>query len=158
VFAWHFGARLDAYDHVVGKHLLNERYPWPPHRRRGGRVATLRLVHPKAPHLMGFERGPSARSVRLRGTRARILFGLNLSGPVQITIHASAPGADPVQVLIKVNGHYLAREIVPRGGKRITGRLAHPVRGTNTLDITAPDGAVLRTVKLRHLGWRIRTP
>ncbi len=160
MYAWHHGARLDAYDHVVGKHLLNERYPWPRHRRRGGRVATLRLTRATAtaPNMIGFVEGPSARSVRLRGTHARILFGLNLTGSVQITVHASAPGADPVEVLIKVNGHYLAREKVPHSGKRIGGRITHPARGTNTLDITAPNGAVLRYVKLRHLGWNTRTP
>jgi hypothetical protein len=158
VFAWIHGARLDAYDQVVGKHLLNERYPWPPHRRRGGRVTTMRLHRPTAPHLIGFARGPLARSVRLRRTGARILFGLNLTGPVQITVHASAPGTDPVEVGLRVNGRYLAREKVGPGGRRITGRVARPARGTNTLDVIAPDGAVLRYVRFRHQGWRIRTP
>jgi len=158
VYAWIHGARLDAYDHVVGKHMLNERYPWPPHRRRGGRVTTLRLHRPTAPHLIGFVRGPSTRSVRLRGTHARILFGLNLTGPVQVTVHAGAPGNEPVEVLARVNGRYLARARVDHRGRRLSGRVARPARGTNTLDIVAPDGAVLRYVRFRHHGWRIRTP
>jgi len=158
VFAWRYGVPLSAYDHVVGKHLLNERFPWPPHRRRGGRVATLRLNHPNAPHLVGFERGPSARSVRFRGTRARILLGLNLTGRVQVTVHASAPGSEPVEVLLRVNGHTLARARVDRHGRRISGPLAYPARGTNTLDIIAPSGTVLRYVRMRHAGWNIRTP
>jgi len=123
-FAWRHGVELGAYDRLVGVHVLGETYPG-----LNSYPDKLRDTIP-APGAM------TAPSVQL-------LVGLNRTGTVALRVPVEGAG----QVAVTWNGGATAaRDIAGRGTVELAG-LA-PLRGINTLEITAPIGTRISAIEI----------
>jgi hypothetical protein len=127
-FAWRHGVGLDAYDRVVGVHVLGETYPGLnsfPDRLRDAIPAPGRL---------------SSSSVRL-------LVGLNRRGTVSLRVPIQRTGEGSSLVTITWNGNATAtRDIAGSGTVDLAGLT--PLRGINTLEIRAPIGTVIAPIEI----------
>lgn len=146
-FARARGVPPEAYDYVVGVHLLEERFPGlncdpkPPRQR-------LRLSS-QPRRLVGLARAAES-DVVLTGDRARVLLGFNRHGPVEIELGGIvAPAGNPsVEVVLDFNGEPIASAWI--GGERasIRGTARELRRGVNVLEVGAPAGTRFRWLEL----------
>lgn len=146
-FARGLGVSAEVYDHVVGVHLLEERFPGlncdpkPPRQR-------LRLSS-QPRRLVGLARAAES-DVVLTGDHARVLLGFNRHGPVEIELGGIVPpaGAPSAQVALELDGRPIASGRI--GGERasIRGTARELRRGVNVLRIEAPAGTRVRWLEL----------
>lgn len=147
LFARVHGVTAEAYDSVVGVHLLEERFPGlncdpkPPRQR-------LRLSS-QPRRLSGFVAGEQ-NAMRLAGERGRILLGFNRFGPIEVEIGGIVPPAavPTAQVVLRFNGDEIARAAPGGGPSSVSGTARELRRGVNTLEVEAPAGTQLRWLEV----------
>jgi hypothetical protein len=123
-FAWRHGVGLDAYDRVVGVHVLGETYP-------GLNSFPDRL------------RDTIPAPGRLTSSSVRLLVGLNRRGTVSLRVSIQGTG----QVAVVWNGDAtVTRDIAGSGTVDLAGLT--PLRGINTLEIRAPIGTVISPIEI----------
>jgi hypothetical protein len=147
MFALEHGVRAEAYDHVVGVHLLEERFPGlncdpKPARQR------LRLSS-QPRRLAGLAKGPEG-DVVVAGASARVLLGFNRYGPVELELGGIAPpaGSASVEVALRFDGVEIARDRIGAERSSIGGTARGLRRGVNVLEVEAPAGTRLRWLEL----------
>jgi hypothetical protein len=124
VFAWRHGVDLDAYDRLVGVHVLGETYPG-----LNSYPDKLRDTIP----------APGAMTGPIR----RVLVGLNRRGTIALRVPISGTG----RVAVTWNGDAGAeRDIAGAATIELAG-LA-PLRGINTLEIRAPPGTTISAIEV----------
>jgi hypothetical protein len=124
VFAWRHAVDLDAYDRLVGVHVLGETYPGLnsyPDKLRDVIAAPGRMATP----LM------------------RLLVGINRRGTIALRVPVEAAG----DVAVTWNdGVTAARHIEGRGAIELSG--LSPRREINSLEIRAPIGTLVAPIEL----------
>jgi hypothetical protein len=146
-FARAHGVPPEAYDTIVGVHLLEERFPGlncdpkPPRQR-------LRLSS-QPRRLSGFVAGEQG-SVRLAGERGRVLLGFNRHGPVEVELGGivAPAGAASTEVVLRFNGAEVARARPHGDSASVAGTARELRRGVNTLEVEAPPGTELRWLEV----------
>jgi hypothetical protein len=124
VFAWRHGVDLDAYDRLVGVHVLGETYPG-----LNSYPDKLRDTIP----------APGAMTGPIR----RVLVGLNRGGTVALRVPITGTG----RVAVTWNGEAGAeRDITGAGTIDLAGLV--PLRGINTLEIRAPSGTAIAAIEI----------
>jgi hypothetical protein len=124
VFAWRHAVDLDAYDRLVGVHVLGETYPG------------LNSFPDKLRDLL-------AAPGRMAGPSVRVLVGINRRGTV--TLRVPVEGA--AQVAVTWNGAAAVARDAPAHGVVELASLV-PRRGINTLEIGAPAGTVIGPIEI----------
>ncbi len=149
VFAARYGAALDAYDSVVGVHLLGELYPGL-NSFRGKRFQRVKLSSTASPFLRGIARSDKPSSGRLSGHHATVFLPFNRRGPVGFTLAASSgqPGTK-AEVVMRFNGKEIARQFVMSKPARLTAKVPRVRRGMNVLMISAPVGTYVYWLDVR---------
>lgn len=128
VFAWRHGVDLDAYDRLVGVHVLGETYPG-----LNSYPDKLRDTIP----------APAPAPGSMTGPVWRVLVGLNRRGTVALRVPVTGTG----HVAVTWNGDAGAeRDIAGAGTIELAG-LA-PLRGINTLEIRAPPGTAIAAIEI----------
>jgi hypothetical protein len=125
VFAWRHGVDRDAYDRLVGVHLLGDTYPGLnsyPDKLRDSIPAPGRMTAPSL----------------------RVLVGINRRGTIALRVPVE--GAGPIAVTWN-DGATASRDIAGRGEIELAG--LPPLRETNTLEIRAPVGTVIGAIEIR---------
>jgi hypothetical protein len=125
VFAWRHAVALDAYDRLVGVHVLGDTYPG---------------LNSYPDKLRDAIAGPG----RMTAPTVRLLVGINRRGTVALRVPIEATG----EVAVRWNDDVTAtRHIDGRGAVELTGLV--PRREINTLEIRAPIGSAVAPIEIR---------
>ena len=124
VFAWRHGVDLDAYDRIVGVHVLGDTYPG---------------LNSYSDKLRDTIPAPG----RMTAPRVRLQIGVNRRGTVALRVPVECTG----EVRVRWNGGAAVdRHVAGRATVELAGRV--PLRGTNTLEIEAPIGTVIAPIEI----------
>jgi hypothetical protein len=132
LFALRHGTSLEAYDHVVGPHVLTEAYPGSGGSPRLKQRVPLRGDEPT---LRGFEVAPDG--ARLVDGKGRVLVGINKRhGPVFLTARMRRAA----EVKMWFNGEAVGVVYGPNEARTALDDLE---RGVHEVEIEAPAGTVI---------------
>jgi len=124
VFAWRHGVDLDAYDQIVGVHVLGDTYPG---------------LNSYSDKLRDTIPAPG----RMTAPRVRLQIGVNRRGTVALRVPVEGTG----EVRVRWNGGAaVERDVSGRATVELAGLV--PLRGTNTLEIEAPIGTVIAPIEI----------
>ena len=155
-FAERHGRDMEAYDQVVGVHLLGETFPGL-NSTRPRTEEHLKLHQLHGPLRQGFKGGgPDGALVIPRGW-ARLFVGLNRKGGVRVVLTMWHPrGAAAGELVLRWNGREAARAVATAEPQAIELLAPEVRRGVNVLEIEAPPGTLASLIDLYALDARAK--
>ncbi len=148
-FAERYRRDLDAYDQVVGVHLLGETFPGL-NSTRPRTDEHLRINQLPAQLRRGFRGGGPDGAVIIASGQARLFIGLNRRGGIRATLTLWHPDRDG-ELILRWNGDERLRVPIPHEPTALELLAPDIARGVNLLEIDAPPGTLATTLDLYAL-------
>ncbi len=146
-FAWRYGVHATAYDRVVGVHALGELYPGL--NRIRGREQDSVSLDPQQPGVIGLSPECDGCAATVTDQDARVLVALNRRDEITFALRAAAPeGGAGARATLVLNGASIADAELSEETTRIEGLAPKVRRGVNVLEIRAPAGTALHSLRV----------